>query len=74
MPFGMKVFGNVVPYGRQFGPHGSPTALKTHFGWVLSGTVNSEHQQGSEICCLVTTGTDDLLWRFWEIEDTSLPH
>ena len=46
--------------------------LKNHFGWVLSGTVNGNQQQGSETCCLTAVGSDDLLRRFWEIEDPSL--
>ena len=62
---GMEVFGQVVLHGRQFGPWGSPTALKTHFSWVLGGTVNSKRQQDSETCCLTTTSADDLLRRFW---------
>ena len=54
------------------GGGGSPTALKTHFGCVLGGTVNSERQQDSETCCLTTTSADDLLRRFWEVEDLAL--
>jgi len=52
---GTEVFGQVVLNGRRFGPRGSPTALKTHFGWVLGGAVNSEGQRDSETCCLTTT-------------------
>ena len=33
-------------------------ALKTRFGWVLSGAVNSKRQQGSETCCFATTSVD----------------
>ena len=39
---GMKVFGQVVLSGWPFGCRGSPMARKTHFGWVLSGTINTE--------------------------------
>ena len=56
---GMEVFGQVVLHGQRFGPRGSPMVLKTFFGWVLSGAVNSKRQQGSETCCLVTTSADD---------------
>ena len=47
-------------------------ALKTHFGWVLIGAINSERQQRSETCCIATESTKDLLRRFWEIEDPNL--
>ena len=66
---GTKVFGQV---GWRFGPHGSPTVLKTHFGRVLGGGVNSGLQQDSETCCLTTTSTDNLLQRFWEVEHRAL--
>ena len=69
---GTEIFGQVVLHGRRFGPRGSPTALKTHFGWVLSGAVNGRKHQGSETCCLTTTSADDLLRKFWEIEHPSL--
>ena len=69
---GTEIFGQVVLHGRRFGPHGSPMALKTHFGWVLSGAINSERQQRSETCCIATESTNDLLRRFWEIEDPTL--
>ena len=52
---GTEVFGKVVLNGRRFGPRGSPSALKTHFGWVLGGVVDSEGQRDSETCCLTTT-------------------
>ena len=66
---GTELFGQILLHGLQFGPHGSPMALKTHFGWVLSGAIDSKQQQGAQTCCLATAGTDDLLRRFWEVED-----
>ena len=69
---GTEIFGQVVLHGRRFGPRGSPTALKTHFGWVLGGAVNSKQRQDSQTCCLTTASTDDLLRRFWEVEDPAL--
>ena len=65
---GKEVFGQIVLRGQRFGPRGSPMALKTHFGWVLSGAVDSKQQQGAQNCCLATTSTDDLLRRFWKVE------
>ena len=40
---------------------------------MLGGAVNSERQRDSETtCCLTTTRADDLLRRFWEVEDPAL--
>ena len=36
---GVDMFSRVVRQGRRQGPPGSPMAIKTCFGWVLSGTV-----------------------------------
>ena len=47
-------------------------ALMTHFGRMLRGATNSERQQRSETCCIGTESTNDLLRRFWEIEDPTL--
>ena len=52
---GAEVFGQVVLHGRRVGPRGSPMVLKTNFGWVLGGAVNSERQRDSKTCCLTTT-------------------
>ena len=59
-----------VLHGRQFGPSGSPSAIKTTFGWVLAGSVRvagTQSQQDNH--CLATTFPDDFLRRFWEVED-----
>lgn len=31
----------LVIYRRRFGPHGSPVAFETEFGWVLAGETSS---------------------------------
>ena len=50
---------------------GAPSAFKTVFGWVLNGEVNSKTRgSATHVCCV---GLDnDVLRRFWEIEDHSL--
>ena len=63
---GTEVFGQVVLHNRRFELRGSPTALKTHFEWVLGGAVNSQRQRNSDTCCLTMTSADNLLRRFWE--------
>ena len=32
----------LVLHDQQFGPSGSPSALKTQFGWVLAGSIGSK--------------------------------
>lgn len=68
---GVDFFSEAVLQGRQIGPPGSPIAFETVFGWVLAGpttkstpqpTVTSHHT-------LINT-SDDILRRFWEIEET----
>ena len=63
------MFVQVVRNGRRAGPPGSPVAFETEFGWVLAGEVKpfvpcyhiSSHHVALE-------SGDDLLRRFWEIE------
>ena len=38
---GVDVFVNVLLHGWRFGPHGSPVAFETEFGWVLAGEASS---------------------------------
>ena len=68
---GSDIFDLVVFYRRRFGPHGAPSAYKTSFGWVLAGSVQSERAQChvSDVCYFSNTSDDDLLKRFWEVED-----
>lgn len=70
---GVDVFAEVVLQGRRIGPPGSPVAFETVFGWVLAGSaesyVNSSHVVTHHVSVL--TG-DDLLRRFWEIEEKPL--
>ena len=71
---GVEVFTVALLHGRRVGPPGTPVAFETVFGWVLAGAadqstpgaiVTSHHSS-------VTAG-DDLLRRFWEIEETMKP-
>ena len=68
---GGKVFSRAVLHGRRFGPTGAPSAFKTCFGWVLNGEVKGEGRQSlTHVCCAALS--DDILKRFWEIEDHNL--
>ena len=74
---GVEVYINMLRDGRRLGPPGTPTALETGFGWVLCGNVeevktNSQVSSHVVVNHLVATSipVDDLLKRFWEIEET----
>ena len=67
---GVDIFVASLLHGRRLGPPGSPTAFETKFGWVLAGLVESQghpHQIAMHHASLITG--DDLLRKFWEIEE-----
>ena len=70
---GVDIFVQVLLHGRRIGPSGSPVAFETEFGWVLAGETNScvpsEHITSYHVA--LATG-DDILRRFWEIEQYPL--
>ena len=74
---GVTIFVNVLHQGRRMGPLGAPVALETEFGWVLSG--NTEPiTEAEQVNLYVTTfhsftsSCDDILKKFWEIEESPL--
>ncbi len=67
---GVDIYADVLLHGRRSGPRGTPAAFETKFGWVLTGktedltipsTAASHH--------VATTSGDDILRKFWEIEE-----
>ena len=69
---GVDIFVEALCHGRRKGPSGSPIALETIFGWVICGKVESDIPQFSVAAhhALVESG-DDILRKFWEIEESS---
>ena len=68
---GVDIFAKTLLQGRQFGPPGSPNALKTEFGWVLAGRLD-ETNLTYVTTHHVSVASNDLLRRFWELEEQSL--
>ena len=70
---GVDVFVDSILPGRRIGPLGSPTALETHFGWVLAGRADSLSPT-SHIATHHTSiiSGDELLRKFWELEETPM--
>ena len=70
---GVDVFSRSVLHGRRSGPPGSPFALETRFGWVLSGVIHPERPQHQVVSCLSSVHMDnDFLRRFWEVESCNV--
>ena len=67
---GVDVFTEALLHGRRVGPPGSPVAFDTAFGWVLAGPTSNTTPESvvTSHHTLITT-SDDLLRRFWEIEE-----
>ena len=70
---GVDVFVSVLLHGRRKGQPGTPIAFETLFGWVLAGSTGicgpTDQVATHHILCV--TG-DDVLRKFWEIEDDPL--
>ena len=73
---GVDVFVDILRHGRQTGPSGSPVAIETEFGWVICGGSTGEVSPSGETNLHVTalqasaTCSDDILRKFWEIEES----
>ena len=66
---GVDVFVEILRQGRRFGPPGSPSAFDTEFGWVLAGRLNPPGPNHAASHHASFVAGDDLLHRFWEIEE-----
>ena len=65
---GVDIYTNALLHGWRSGPTGSPVAFETIFGWVLATPI--PHLTLPLIMCLYTAlNDDDVLRRFWEIEE-----
>ena len=67
---GVDIFTAALLHGRRTGSPGTPAAFETVFGWVLAGST-AHCTPGSIVASHHTfvTTDDDLLRRFWEIEE-----
>lgn len=69
---GADIYGQLLLDGLRQGPIGSPTAQRTIFGWILTGPMNEQNHLRSRISSLHCTSAvqlDELVRRFWEIEE-----
>ena len=73
---GADIFSHMVFHSRRFGPSDSLSTFKMQFGLVLAGAVHLRHtsQDSTNLCYMSTImkedlRVDDVLKKFWEIED-----
>ena len=70
---GADIYANILLHGRRCGPPGTPTALETRFGWVLTGKTQAHSHSASHTSVAshhaTTASGDDILRMFWEIEE-----
>ena len=57
--------------GRLTGSPGTPVAIKTEFGWVLAGKAGDCNPSNVVTHFSNVVSCDDLLCRFWELEEHS---
>ena len=69
---GVDIFVAALLNGRQHGPPGLPTALETVFGWVLAGNAASLSSFNHVSHHATLLSVDDLLRKFWEVEEAPL--
>ena len=69
---GADYYGEIILRGRRTGPRGTPYALRTCLGWVLAGPLQSNNSRPTAYTCCTVTENDDILKRFWEIEDYNM--
>ena len=72
---GVDVFCEVLLQGRRIGPPGTPMAFETSLGWVLAGSAQPPGLHN----LIVSHHThllqcDDLLQKFWELEECNFRH
>ena len=67
---GVDVYADVLLHGRRNGPPGTPVAFETKFGWVLTGKIDNL-KLSSDVAShhVATLFGDDILRKFWEIEE-----
>lgn len=73
---GVDVYANIMLQGRRTGPPDAPVAFEIKFGWVLTGKTGPT--SFSNHCVTVnhvsTISGDELLSKFWEVEETPKNH
>ena len=71
---GVEVFVEALLHGRRIGPVGSPMAFETEFGWVLAGRTDSSLPSINHVTShhMALLNGDDILQKFWELEEPPL--
>lgn len=70
---GIDIYLDVLLHGWRTGPTGAPVAVETEFGWVVCGggtTSPNDINLHAASHHASTVGGDDILRKFWEIEES----
>ncbi|GFY02935.1 integrase catalytic domain-containing protein [Trichonephila clavipes] len=65
---GADVFMTLISGTPIMGPNGTPSALQTKLGQLLSGTINTQYNQNSSLICHTLLSTDHTLKQFWVLQ------
>ncbi|CAB0028408.1 unnamed protein product [Trichogramma brassicae] len=68
----MQIHARIMQEGLKTGDVRSPIAMKSHLGWILSGSAEKPGQGGTIVCLQVDDQLNDQLKSFWEVEEP--PH
>ena len=68
---GVDIYADVILQGWRSGPPGTPVAFETKFGWMLAGKTEKLSSPQSKVAShhVSVDSGDDILRRFWEIEE-----
>ncbi|GFV49753.1 DUF1758 domain-containing protein [Trichonephila clavipes] len=65
---GADAFMTLISGTPIMGPKGTPSALLTKLGHLLSGTINTQYNQNLSLICHTLLNIDHSLKQFWELE------
>lgn len=68
---GADIFALLIEGAPIVGLPGTPVALPTKLGWVLSGPINYAAQEQSVVSCVSTVNINDTLKKFFELESVT---
>jgi hypothetical protein len=68
---GIDIFSSALLQGRRHGGSNLPIALETCFGWVVTGNVQGNHPQRIISHHASILSDNELLQRFWELEENN---
>ena len=69
MFLGVNMFVEVLLHDQWVSPLNSPVAIATKLSWIITGATNTQNTE--VVSCHTIATSDDILKRFWEVEEPS---